>query len=311
MFKGDYFDGSVILLCVRWYLAYSLSLRDLEAMMAERGIPVDHTTIHRWTIHYAPLLMERFNRRKRPVSGRWHVDETYIKVRGQWRYLYRATDSNGDTVDLWFSERRNLTAAKRFLRKALKRHGRPERIVIDGSQTNREAILSGTTDRLQNKSRRDPIPIRMRESAYLNNRIEQDHHAISGGYGRCLVSTQLAGSRDPGRHRDDLYDAEGTGEVCLQSAHNDCRAVRTDRCLRLLLSNCSFRVSSPSLQHNLFPWLGGRYQSLKLVIWPCRSRKKVRQWNPAVVPDGYIEPMPVHFREGQFMKIPFPVATTS
>jgi transposase-like protein len=179
VFKGRHFDKSVILLCVRWYLAYNLSLRDLEEMMAERGISVDHATIHRWAIRYSPELLERFNSRKRAVTGEWHVDETYIKVRGQWRYLYRAIDSNGDTVEFWFSERRNLTAAKRFLRKALKRHGRPERIVIDGSQTNREAILScDTTDRLQDRSRRQLKPIRIRQSAYLNNRIEQDHRAI-------------------------------------------------------------------------------------------------------------------------------------
>jgi putative transposase len=169
----------VILLCVRWYLAYNLSLRDLEEMMAERGIPVDHATIHRWTVRYAPLLLERFNRRKRAVTGKWHVDETYIRVRGQWRYLYRAIDSNGDTVEFWFSERRNLIAAKRFLRKALKRHGRPDRIVIDGSQTNREAIVScDTTDRLQDRSRRELKPIRIRQSRYLNNRIKQDHRRI-------------------------------------------------------------------------------------------------------------------------------------
>jgi transposase-like protein len=89
MFKGRDFDRSVILLCVRWYLAYSLSLWDLEEMMAERGISVDPTTIHRWTIHFTPLLLERFNRRKRPVMGRWHIDETYVKVGGRWAYLYR------------------------------------------------------------------------------------------------------------------------------------------------------------------------------------------------------------------------------
>jgi putative transposase len=179
MFKGRHVDRSVILLCVRWYLAYSLSLRDLEEMMAERGIFVDHATIHRWTIHYTPLLLKEFNMRKRPVTGKWHIDETYIKVRGQWQYLYRAVDSNGDTVEFCFSKKRNLTAAKRFLRKALKRHGRPERIVIDGSQTNREAILScDTADRLQDRARRDLKPIRIRQSAYLNNRIEQDHRAI-------------------------------------------------------------------------------------------------------------------------------------
>jgi transposase-like protein len=179
VFKGRHSDRSVILLCVRWCLAYSLSLRDLEEMMAERGVHVDHATIHRWTVHYAPLLLEQFNRRKWPVTGEWHVDETYIKVRGQWRYLYRAIDSNGDTVEVWLSERRNLAAAKRFLRKALKRPGRPGQIVIDGSQTNREAILTcDTADRLQDRSRRKLKPIRVRQSAYLNNCIEQEHRAV-------------------------------------------------------------------------------------------------------------------------------------
>jgi len=79
MFKGRHFDRSVILLCVRWYLAYNLSLRNLEEMMAERGISVDHATIHRWTVHYAPLLLEQFTRRKRTVSPKWHIDEPYIK----------------------------------------------------------------------------------------------------------------------------------------------------------------------------------------------------------------------------------------
>ncbi|MBD2749330.1 IS6 family transposase [Microvirga sp. BT688] len=196
MFKGRHFDRSVILLCVRWYLAYSLSLRDLEEMMAERGISVDHATIHRWTVHYAPLLLEQFNRRKRPVTGRWHVDETYIKVRGQWLYPYRAIDSNGETVEFWFSERRNLTAAKRFLSRAMKRHGRPERIVIDGSQTNREAILScDTTDRLQARSRRKLKPIRIRQSRYLNNRIEQDHRAIKRRIRSMLGFKSMASAR--------------------------------------------------------------------------------------------------------------------
>jgi putative transposase len=134
---------------------------------------------HRWVVRYSSELLERFNQRKRAITGKWHIDETYIKVRGQWRYLYRAIDSNGDTVEFWFSERRNLAAAKRFLSRAMKRHGRPERIVIDGSQTNREAILScDVTDRLQDRSRRKLKPIHILQSAYLNNRIEQDHRAI-------------------------------------------------------------------------------------------------------------------------------------
>jgi putative transposase len=179
MFKGRHFDRSVILLCVRWYLAYGLSLRDLEEMMAERGISVDHATVHRWVVRYSPELLQRFNQHKRPVTGKWHVDETYIKVRGRWRFLYRAIDSHGDTVEFWFSERRNLTAAQRFLHKALRRHGRPERIVIDGSQTNKEAILlCDAESRLQDRSRRRLKPIRIRQNRYLNNQVEQDHRAI-------------------------------------------------------------------------------------------------------------------------------------
>ena len=179
MFKGRHFDQSVILLCVRWYLAYSLSLRDLKEMMAERGISIDHSTIHRWVVHFSPLLLQRFNRRKRGVTGKWHADETYIKVRGQWMYLYRAIDSVGDTVEFWFSEHRDQSAAKRFFRKALERHSRPDRVVIDGSQTNREAIVScDAASRLRDRSRRKLTPIRIRQSQYLNNRIEQDHRRI-------------------------------------------------------------------------------------------------------------------------------------
>ena len=105
MFKGRHVDCSVILLCVRWYLAYNPSLRNLEEMMAEEGISVDHATVHRWVIRYSPELMKRCTQRKRTVAAKWHVDETYIRVRGQWRYLYRAINSNGDTVEFWFSER--------------------------------------------------------------------------------------------------------------------------------------------------------------------------------------------------------------
>ena len=126
MFKGRQFDQSVILLCVRWYLAYNLSLRDLEEMMAERGIAVDHTTIHRWTIRFSPLLLEHFNRRKRCVTGNGMWTKPTSRSGGQWMYLYRAIDSVGDTVEFFFSEHRDLAAAKRFFRSALARHGRPD-----------------------------------------------------------------------------------------------------------------------------------------------------------------------------------------
>jgi transposase-like protein len=178
VFKGRHFDRSVILLCVQWYLAYGLSLRNLEEMMAERGISVDHATVGRWVVRYSPELLAQFNRRKRPVSRKWHIDEAHIKGRGRWMYLYRAIDSNGDTVEFWFSERRNLAAAERFLARALKRHGRRERIVIDGSQTNREALLScDTTNRLQDGSRRSLKPIRIRQSAYLTDVFDKASRA--------------------------------------------------------------------------------------------------------------------------------------
>jgi transposase-like protein len=138
-------------------------------------------------VRFAPQLLERFNRRKRTVTGKWHLDETYIKVRGQWMYLYRAIDSVGDTVEFFFSEHRDLLAAKRFLRKAFQRHGRPERIVIDGSQTNGEAILSCDAEsRLRDRSRRRLKPIRIRQSQYLNIRIEQDHRHIKRRI-RCML----------------------------------------------------------------------------------------------------------------------------
>jgi putative transposase len=187
MFKGRHFDQWVILLCVRWYLAYGLSLRDRKEMMAERGINVDHSTIHRWVVHFSPLILERFNRKKRAVTGKWHADEIYVKVRGQWMYLYRAIDSVGDTVEFWFSQHRDLLAARRFFRKAIERHGRPERIVIDGSQTNREAIIScDMISRLQEQPHKALKPIRIRQSRYLNNRIEQDHRRIKRRVGPML-----------------------------------------------------------------------------------------------------------------------------
>ena len=156
MFKGCHFDRSVILLCVRWYLAYNLSLRDLEEMMAERGLSVDHSTVHRWVVHFSPVILERFNRRKRAVTGKWRVDETYIKVRGQWMYLYRAIDSVGDTVEFYFAETSRPYRRKRVSSGRLSmRHGRPDRVVIDGSRTNREAICScDTENRLLEQSRR-------------------------------------------------------------------------------------------------------------------------------------------------------------
>ena len=176
MFKGCHFDQSVIVLCVRWHLACGLSLRNLEEMMGERGINVDHSTIHRWIIRFSPQLLQKFNLRKRGVTRKWHMDETYIKVRGQWMYLCRAIDSLGDTVEFLFSKNRDLPAAKRFFRQALDRHGRPVRVVTDASQTNHEAVVwCDNAGRLHAGTAKTATPIDIRKSKYVNNRIEQDH----------------------------------------------------------------------------------------------------------------------------------------
>jgi putative transposase len=108
--------------------------------MAECGVDVDHSTINRWTIKYSPLLEEAFHRRKRPVWVRWRMDETYVKVKGQWRYLYRAVDKTGQTIDFLLTAERDEPAAKRFLTQAIRRHGVPETITIDGSAANEAAI---------------------------------------------------------------------------------------------------------------------------------------------------------------------------
>jgi hypothetical protein len=116
LFKGRHFDGQIIILCVSWYTSFKLSLRDLVIMMADRGITLTHTTILRWVQHYLPEFEKRWTRYTRPVGGSWRMDETYIKVRGSWVYLYRAVDKAGRTVDFFLSRNRDVKAAKTFLR---------------------------------------------------------------------------------------------------------------------------------------------------------------------------------------------------
>jgi transposase-like protein len=169
-FKGAHFETTIILTCVRWYLAYPLSYRQLEEMMQERGVLVDHATINRWVLKYSPQLEEAFRRRKRPVGHSWRMDETYIKVKGQWYYLYRAVDKGGQTIDFLLTPQRDEPAAKRFLTKAIRRHGVPEKITIDGSEANAAAI------RRYNEAHDTAIIIR--QVKYLNNMVEQDHRGV-------------------------------------------------------------------------------------------------------------------------------------
>ena len=141
LFGGRHFDQEVIVLCVRWYLRFKLSYRDLVEMMAERGLPMAHTTIMRWVHHYVPEFERRWYRFARPVGHSWRVDETYVKIRGEWVYPYRAADREGSTVDFRLSTRRDVAAAKAFFRKAIKRQGStPRTITLDGYAASHRAV---------------------------------------------------------------------------------------------------------------------------------------------------------------------------
>ena len=169
-FKGAHFPQDIILMGVRWYLAYPLSYRHVEELLEARGVPVDHATIQRWVVKDSPQREEALHRRKRPVWVSWRMDETYIRVKGQWYYLYRAVDKTGQTIDFLLTRHRDERAAKRFLTKAIRRHGVPEKITIDGSAANEAAIKS------YNEEHGTAIVIR--QVKYLNNVVEQDHRGV-------------------------------------------------------------------------------------------------------------------------------------
>jgi len=169
-FKGSHFEQEIIMWGVRWYVAYPLSYRQLEEMMQERGVSVDHSTLNRWVIKYAPECEKQFRCRQRPVGRSWRMDETYVKIKGKWAYLYRAVDKEGHTIDFLLTPTRDRDAAEAFLHKAIRNHGLPEKITIDQSGSNTAAITH------YNKIHKTAIVIR--HSKYLNNIVEQDHRSV-------------------------------------------------------------------------------------------------------------------------------------
>ncbi|MDE9532880.1 IS6 family transposase [Xenorhabdus bovienii] len=172
VFKRLHYPVDIIAQCVRWYLAYSLSLRNLEEIMAERGIAVDHSTLSRWVHRLVPLIVKRYRRSKPEVERRWRMDETYIKIKGQWRYLYRAVDSDGNTVEFLLTAHRDKKAALRFFKKAMRQHGQPDVVTLDKSGANKAALDEINKEKPKNK------PINIRQNKYLNNLIEQDHRNV-------------------------------------------------------------------------------------------------------------------------------------
>ena len=198
-FKWRHFEAEIILLCVRWYLRYSLSYRDLEEMMLERGLHVDHTTIYRWVQRYALELEKRCRPHLKATNDSWRVDETYVKVRKTWTYLYRAVDSDGNTLEFLLSPTRDAEAAKRFFCKALQP---PSGSTSQASASEEHAIepfkqetqkVSKPAPRVINVDKNAAYPkaiadlkaagvlpesVELRQVKYLNNLIEQDHRFI-------------------------------------------------------------------------------------------------------------------------------------
>ncbi|MGR3779145.1 IS6 family transposase [Bacillus paramycoides] len=173
-FKWRHYEPAIILLTVRWYLRYSLSFRDLVEMMEERGLSIAHTTIMRWVHQYGPELDERVRRHLQSTNDSWRVDETYVKVKGQWLYLYRAVDSEGNTINFYLSESRDKQAAKRFFKKALafSHVSKPRVITVDKNPAYPIAIQE------LKEEKQMPEGIKLRQVKYLNNIVEQDHRFI-------------------------------------------------------------------------------------------------------------------------------------
>ncbi|WP_282610811.1 IS6 family transposase [Pelagibius sp. Alg239-R121] len=174
-FKGNHYPEDEILFAVYFYVRYTVSYRDLEEIMAERGVSVDHSTLNRWVVKFSPLVAIEAQMRKASTKRSWRMDETYVRVRGKWAYLYRAVDKSGKTLEFMLSERRNEAAATLFFGKALSSNGLPEKIVIDKSNTNRSGIKN--TNKILARFG-CPIQIEIIRSKYLNNIVEQDHRFI-------------------------------------------------------------------------------------------------------------------------------------
>ena len=174
LFYGRHFPDDIISLALRWYLRYSLSYRDLKEILAERGVSVDHSTIWRWVDRFAPELERRLRPHLQPRIPVWRVDETYIRVAGEWTYLYRAVDGRGATVEFYLSRTRDVESAKLFLRKAMadQRLLPPALMVTDGNPTYPIAV------REMQREEKLPLSCKLRISHSENNLIEQDHRGI-------------------------------------------------------------------------------------------------------------------------------------
>ncbi len=173
-FKWRHFEPQIILLCVRWYCRFQLSYRDLEEMMRERGLEVHHSTVWRWVQAYAPEINKRVRPHLRMSGTSYRVDETYIKVGKSCKYLYRAVDKEGQTIEFMLSAKRDISAAKRFFKKMMRADHRrlPFSISVDKNAAYPDAFTSSQDEKVL------PQDCALRRVKYLNNIIEQDHRFI-------------------------------------------------------------------------------------------------------------------------------------
>lgn len=171
-FKGFCYSYQIIMICLYMKFRFSLSYRDIEELCQLRGLTIDHSTLQRWVERFTSLLETRFRRRKKAVNGSWRMDETYIKVKGKWMYLYRPVDKYGATIDFLLRAKRDTKAAKSFFKKAIKQHGKPNKINIDKSGANKAGLDS------INQEYSEDQQIEVRQNKYLNNMVEQDHRFI-------------------------------------------------------------------------------------------------------------------------------------
>jgi putative transposase len=234
-FKGSHFEREVILWGIRWYVAYPISYRQLEEMLEERGVEVDHSTLNRWVVKYVPLLDQQMRARKRPVGASWRLDETYVKVKGSWKYLYRAVDKAGATVDFLLTAKRDRKAALRFLRKAIGQHGVPKKIPIDKSGANTAAIESYNAEH--------EAEIEIRQNKFLTDVFDKSLSAPASAIGSFFQLT-------PG-----VFIPTREGEATRTATSSDLKAggEATARCSRF--------------------WLDGAHGAIVRVHWDGRRLK--------------------------------------
>jgi putative transposase len=225
IFKGLHFHKDVVLLCVIFYLKFPLSTRALEEIVTLRNLSIDHATINRWVIKFSAYIEKNFRKRTQKFTGKYYVDETYVKVKGKDMYLYRAIDRNHKTVDFYFSSRRDKKAAVRFFERMFKRAGTPEEVTMDKSGAN----LAGINEIKKRRQKKGQPPIKIRQIKHLNNRLEQDHRTIKRKTAQIqtfksfysakytLAGVEVAHAKTKSLKR--------TGDYCLQNLINEIKSL--------------------------------------------------------------------------------------